>query len=95
MNIREEIERATRDYMKKLPAAELDASLMVGKEEIALTLNIYGERVRGFPGSRETPKERSYFDVSEVTIGSGPDECSIYAALSEDDIEVLALKVEE
>ena len=95
MNIREEIERATRDYMKKLPAAELDASLMVGKEEIALTLNIYGERVRGFPGSRETPAERKFFDISDVTIGDGPDERSIYAAISEEDIEILALKVEE
>lgn len=95
MNIREEIEKATRQVLKREPYAQIDAALMVDRDEIPLTLNIYGEPIRAYRGNRETPEEFAGFEVDDVTVGNGPDERSIYAALSEDDIEILALKVEE
>ena len=95
MNIREEIDRVTRVYLKREPYAQLDACLMIDAEEIPLTLNIYGEPVRAFRGNRDTPEEFGGLEISDVTVGDGDSERSIYAALSEDDIEILALKVEE
>lgn len=95
MNIREEIAKETRRIIKREPFAQLDATLMVDSDEIPLTLSVYGNKVRGFPGSRETPEEFAGFEVDDVTVGHGDDERSIYAALSEEDIEVLALHVEE
>lgn len=95
MDIREEIAKETRRVIKREPYAQLDATLMVDREEIPMTLSVYGSKVRGFPGSRETPEEFAGFEVDDVTIGDGDSERSIYAALSEDDIEILALKVEE
>lgn len=95
MNIREEIDRATRAYLKREPYAQLDACLMIDAEEIPLTLNIYGEPVRAFRGNRDTPEEFAGLEISDVTIGDGGSECSIYSALSEEDREILALKVEE
>ena len=95
MNIREEIDRVTRVYLKREPYAQIDAALMVDSTEIPLTLNVYGEPVRAFRGNRDQPDEFGGMEISDVTIGDGDSECSIYAALSEDDREVLALKVEE
>lgn len=101
MNIREEIDRVTSTYLnvppglKREPYAQLDACLMIDAEEIPLTLNIYGEPVRAFRGNRDTPEEFGGLEISDVTVGDGDSERSIYAALSEDDIEILALKVEE
>lgn len=80
---------------KREPYAQLDAALMIDAEEIPLTLNIYGEPVRAFRGNRDTPEEFGGLEISDVTVGDGDSERSIYAALSEDDIEILALKVEE
>ena len=93
-DIAKEIAKETR-AIRREPYAQLDACLMIDKEEIPMTLNIYGERIRGFKGSRETPEEFAGFEIDDVTLDGNPHEVSIYAALTAEDIEILALKVEE
>jgi hypothetical protein len=62
-----------------------------GTDKIAGCLRAYGRWIPPFPGSRETPPEAGYYDVTSVTLSLGGEELEIWEALGRDEIEEIAL----
>lgn len=52
----------TVSALKEVPALSFDAELRIGRKTTQVTFDVYGQWLRGFPGSRETPAEPKSFD---------------------------------
>jgi hypothetical protein len=48
------------------PITDFDVTFNLGGHEVGMTFEVYGTWMRGFPGSRETPREPCTIDLHRV-----------------------------
>jgi hypothetical protein len=49
-----------------IPVVSFDADITIGCRSTRMTIDVYGEWMRGFPGTREMPAEPKYIDIRKV-----------------------------
>lgn len=89
-------EATLRPRARKPLVCELEYELVGYGQRHPVTLNVYGEWIKPYPGSRETPDERGGLVADDITISGGPrtEEESIYYALSEAAVEDMTREAE-